>query len=268
MRILFLGDVVGISGCSKILNNLKAEIKKRNINFVIVNGENSAEPGVGLTKEICNDFFKCGVNVITTGNHVWDQKEIVGFIDKENRLLRPHNLFEPSAGKGFEIYETSNNLKIGVLNLMGNVFMKKCEDVFEASKKFLKNHQLKKDYDLLIVDFHGEITSEKSAMGHFFDGKATLVVGTHTHIPTNDARVLKNGTAYQTDAGMCGDYDSVIGMNKENSINRFLKENSTKHFPAIGEATLSGVIVDCDIETGLAVSIESYIFGGELKNSH
>jgi len=268
MRILFLGDVVGISGCSKILNNLKAEIKKRKINFVIVNGENSAEPGVGLTKEICNDFFKCGVNVITTGNHVWDQKEIVGYIDKENRLLRPHNLFEPSAGKGFEIYETSNNLKIGVLNLMGNVFMKKCEDVFEASKKFLKNHKLKKNYDLLIVDFHGEITSEKNAMGHFFDGKATLVVGTHTHIPTNDARVLKNGTAYQTDAGMCGDYDSVIGMNKENSINRFLKENSTKHFPAIGEATLSGVIVDCDIETGLAVSIESYIFGGELKNSH
>ena len=267
MRILFLGDIVGISGCSKILNNLKAEIKKRKINFVIVNGENSAEPGVGLTKEICNDFFNCGVNVITTGNHVWDQKEIVGFIDKENRLLRPHNLFEPSAGKGFEIYETSNNLKIGVLNLMGNVFMKKCEDVFEASKKFLKNHQLKKDYDLLIVDFHGEITSEKSAMGHFFDGKATLVVGTHTHIPTNDARVLKNGTAYQTDAGMCGDYESVIGMNKENSINRLLKQNSTKHFPATGEATLSGVIIDCDIKTGLALNIESYIFGGQLKNT-
>ena len=268
MRILFLGDVVGISGCSKILNNLKSEIKKKNINFVIVNGENSAEPGVGLTEEICNDFFNCGVDVITTGNHVWDQKEIMSFIEKENRLLRPHNLFEPSPGKGFEIYETHNHLKVGVLNLMGNVFMKKCEDVFEISKKFLKNHQLKEDYDLLIVDFHGEITSEKNAIGHFFDGKATLVVGTHTHIPTNDGRVLKNGTAYQTDAGMCGDYDSVIGMNKENSINRFLKENSTKHFPAKGEATLSGVIVDCDIETGLAANIESYIFGGELKNSH
>jgi len=267
MRILFLGDVVGISGCSKILNNLKAEIKKRDINFVIVNGENSAEPGVGLTSETCNDFFNCGVNVITTGNHVWDQKEIMNFIEKENRLLRPHNLFEPSPGKGFEIYEASNNLKIGVLNLMGNVFMKKCEDVFEISKKFLKNHQLKEDYDLLIVDFHGEITSEKNAIGHFFDGKATLVIGTHTHIPTNDSRVLKNGTAYQTDAGMCGDYDSVIGMNKENSINRFLKENSTKHFPATGEATLSGVIVDCDIKTGLAKNIESYIFGGQLKNT-
>ena len=119
----------------------------------------------------------------------------------------------------------------------------------------------------MIVDFHGEITSEKNAIGHFFDGKATLVVGTHTHIPTNDARILKNGTAYQTDAGMCGDYDSVIGMNKENSINRFLKENSTKHFPAIGDATLSGVIVDCDLKTGLSKKIESYIFGGQLKNT-
>jgi len=267
MRILFLGDVVGVSGCSKILSNLKEEIEKKNINFVIVNGENSAEPGVGLTETICNDFFNCGVNVITTGNHVWDQKEIMSFIEKEKRLLRPHNLFEPSPGKGFEIYETSSNLKIGVLNLMGNVFMKKCEDVFEISKKFLKDHQLKEDYDLLIVDFHGEITSEKNAIGHFFDGKATLVIGTHTHIPTNDSRVLKNGTAYQTDAGMCGDYDSVIGMNKENSINRFLKENSTKHFPATGEATLSGVIVDCDIKTGLAKNIESYIFGGQLKNT-
>jgi len=235
---------------------------------VVVNGENSADPGVGLTKEICNDFFNCGVNVITTGNHVWDQKEIMSYIDKENRLLRPYNLFEPSPGKGFEIYKASNNLKIGVLNLMGNVFMKKCEDVFEISKKFLKNYQLKENYDLLLVDFHGEITSEKNAIGHFFDGKATLVVGTHTHIPTNDARVLRNGTAYQTDAGMCGDYNSVIGMNKENSINRFFKEKTVKHFPATGEATLSGVIVDCNIETGLAVSIESYIFGGELRDSH
>ena len=232
-----------------------------------MNGENSAEPGVGLTEKTCEDFFNCGVNVITSGNHVWDQKEIMSYIDKENRLLRPYNLFEPSPGKGFQIYKTSNNIKIGVLNLMGNVFMKKCEDVFETAKKFLKNYNLNKDYDFLIVDFHGEITSEKNAIGHFFDGKATLVIGTHTHIPTNDARVLKNGTAYQTDAGMCGDYDSVIGMNKENSIKRFLKENSTKHFPAIGEATLSGVIVDCDIKTGLANNIESYIFGGQLKNT-
>ncbi len=267
MRILFLGDVVGVSGCSIIASNLLDQIKKNKIDFVIVNGENADETGVGLTKEICEDFFKCGVNVITTGNHVWDQKDIINFIDKENRLLRPKNLFEPSPGRGFEIYKTEENIKIGVLNLMGNVFMKKCDDVFETAKNFIKEFKLKEDYDFLVVDFHGEITSEKNAIGYYFDGKASLVVGTHTHIPTNDARVLKNGTAYQTDAGMCGDYDSVIGMNKDNSLNRFLKKDSVKHFPAKGEATLSGVIVDCDIETGLANEVQSYIFGGLLKNS-
>jgi len=268
MRILFLGDVVGISGCSKLMNNLMNEIKSKNIDFVIVNGENAASQGVGLTKEICLDFFNCGVDVITTGNHVWSQKETMELIEKEDRLLRPKNFFEPSPGKGFYIYDTKDNIKVGVLNLMGNVFMKKCEDVFEVAEKFLKKNELKKDYDCLVVDFHGEITSEKNAIGHFFDGKATLVVGTHTHIPTNDARILKNGTGYQTDAGMCGDFDSVIGFNKENSLNRFLKKSSTKHFPALKEATLCGVIVECDIHTGLATNIESYILGPHLKNTH
>ena len=267
MRILFLGDVVGISGCSKIMNNLLSEIELKKIDFVIVNGENAAAQGMGLTKEICNDFFNCGVDVITTGNHVWDQKEIMEFIDKEERLLRPKNIFEPAPGKGFNIYNSKKNIKIGVLNLMGNVFMKKSEDVFKISEKFIKQYKLKQDFDLLVVDFHAEITSEKNAIGHFFDGKASLVVGTHTHIPTNDARILKGGTAYQTDAGMCGDYNSVIGMNIENSLNKFLKKNSTKHFPAIGDATLSGVIVECDINTGLANNIESYICGGQLKNT-
>tara|TARA_B100001057_G_scaffold169097_1_gene169903 strand:- start:1093 stop:1899 length:807 start_codon:yes stop_codon:yes gene_type:complete len=267
MKILFLGDVVGLTGSKKILDNLKIQIETNKIDFVIVNAENSAEAGVGLTKEICEDFFNCGVNVITTGNHVWDQKDIMNFIDKEKRLLRPKNLFEPSPGKGFEIYMINKDLKIGVLNLMGNVFMKKCDNVFETSKKFLEKYSLKKDYDFLVVDFHGEITSEKNAIGHFFDGHATLVIGTHTHIPTNDARVLKNGTAYQTDAGMCGDYDSVIGMNKENSLNRFMGKDSIKHFPATGEATLCGVIVECNTETGLAKKVESFIFGDQLRNS-
>jgi len=267
MRILFLGDVVGISGCSKLMNNLLTEIELKKIDFVIVNGENAAAQGVGLTKEICNDFFNCGVDVITTGNHVWDQKQIMEFIDKEERLLRPKNLYEPAPGRGFQIYNTAENIKIGVLNLMGNVFMKKCEDVFEISEKFIKQFKLKEDYDLLIVDFHGEITSEKNAIGHFFDGKASLVVGTHTHVPTNDARILANGTGYQTDAGMCGDYNSVIGMNTENSLNRFLNKKSIKHFPAIGEATLCGVIVDCNVKTGLANSIKSYISGGQLNNT-
>jgi 2',3'-cyclic-nucleotide 2'-phosphodiesterase len=268
MKILFLGDVVGVSGRSAILSSLLSEIKKKKIDFVVVNGENAADSGVGLTEEICKDLFNCGVDVVTTGNHVWDQKETMLHIEKENRLLRPKNLFEPSPGKGFGVFIAKNEMKVGVLNLMGNVFMKKCEDVFEIAEKFMQKYKLKKDYDFLIVDFHGEITSEKNAMGHFFDGKATLVVGTHTHIPTNDARVLKGGTAYQTDAGMCGDYDSVIGMNKDNSINRFLKKKSIKHFPANGEASLSGVIVDCNVETGLANNIENFVYGGDLKNTH
>ena len=268
MRILFLGDVVGKTGCSKVTNNLLEQKKIHKIDFVIINAENADDSGVGLTKEICIDFFNCGVDVITTGNHVWDQKEIMNFIEKENRLLRPKNLYEPVPGKGFQIYETKKNFRVGVLNLMGNVFMKKCDDVFEISKKFIEKYKLRKEYDFLVVDFHGEITSEKNAIGHYFDGHATLVVGTHTHIPTNDTRILQNGTAYQTDAGMCGDYDSVIGMNKNNSISKFLKRKSLKHFPTTGEASLSGVIVDCDIETGLAKKIESFTYGGELKNSH
>ena len=267
MKILFLGDVVGKSGCLAVTENLPDLIKKKKIDFVIINGENAADQGVGITEKICNDLFNSGADAITTGNHVWDQKEALSYIDKENRLLRPENLIQPSPGKGFEIFKTKNNFKIGVLNLMGNIFMKKCDDVFEASNEFIKKNNLKEDYDFLVVDFHGEITSEKMAMGHFFDGKATLVVGTHTHVPTNDARILENGTAYLTDAGMCGDYNSVIGMNKNNSLNKFLKKEYTKHFPAVGVATLSGVIVEADVKSGLAKNIENFIYGGELKNS-
>jgi metallophosphoesterase (TIGR00282 family) len=267
MKILFLGDVVGKSGCLAVTHNLSDQIKKKKIDFVIVNGENAADQGVGITEQISTDLFSSGADVITTGNHVWDQKEAMNYIDKENKLLRPENLIHPSPGKGFEVFRSKNDFKIGVLNLMGNVFMKKCEDVFETSEKFLKKNNLKKDYDFLVVDFHGETTSEKMAIGHFFDGKATLVVGTHTHVPTNDARVLKNGTAYITDAGMCGDYNSVIGMDKKNSLNRFFKKESTKHFPATGIATLCGVIVEADAESGLAKNVENFIYGGDLKNS-
>ena len=268
MKILFLGDIVGESGCNAVKKYLPEKIKQNKIDFVIVNGENAAKEGVGITEEITNNLFDCGVNVITTGNHVWDQKETNKHIEKENRLLRPENLIQVSPGKGFGIYKTKNGLKVGVLNLMGNIFMKKSDDVFETAQKFISNNKLKKDYDLLVVDFHGEITSEKMAMGHLFDGEATLVIGTHTHVPTSDTMILKKGTAYQTDAGMCGDYNSVIGMNKENSINRFLKKSSLKHFPATGEASLCGSIIECNVETGLATNINQFIFGGDLKNSH
>ena len=266
MKILFLGDVVGNSGTNAIKKNLTSIIKKNNIEFVVINGENSFQSGVGISENIANEFFSCGVDVITTGNHVWDQKETLEHINQETRLLRPLNMPEELPGKGYGIFKAKNGKKICVLNLMGNVFMKKSNDVFECSKKFLNTYKLKNNYDFLVVDFHGETTSEKMAIGHYFDGEATLVVGTHTHVPTNDARILKNGTAYQTDAGMCGDYDSVIGMNKENSINRFLKKDSKKHFPANGDATLCGVLVECNIKTGLAENIKSYIYGDQLIN--
>ena len=268
MKILFLGDIVGNSGCEAIKKNLPKIIKEKNINFVVVNGENAAKDGVGITENIVNELINSGVDVITTGNHVWDQKETFEFIKTENRLLRPLNLNDGSPGKGFEVYKSNNGLKVGVLNLMGNVFMKKCSNVFEKSEEFLDKNKLKDSYDFLIVDFHGEITSEKMAMGHFFDGKATLFVGTHTHIPTNDGRILKNGTAYLTDAGMCGDYNSVIGMNTQNSINRFFKKDSLKHFPAEGTASLCGLIVECNVKNGLANKINIFIYGGELKNSY
>jgi len=264
MKIFFLGDIVGKSGRLTVIKNLKDIIKKTKVEFVIVNGENAADQGVGITEEISNDLFDSGVDVITTGNHVWDQKETINHIERETRLLRPENLSKSSPGKGFGIYESKNGFRVGVLNLIGNVFMKKSDDVFEAATIFKNKYKLKEDYDFLVVDFHGEITSEKMAMGHFFDGKATLVVGTHTHIPTNDVRILSNGTAYQTDAGMCGDYDSVIGMDKKNSLNRFLKKNSIKHFPAEGNATLSGIIVECNPNNGLAYKAQPFIYGGEL----
>ena len=266
MRILFLGDIVGPSGCKVVQKFLPRLIEQEKLDFVIANGENAADSGVGITEKISNELFQCGVNVITTGNHVWDQKETVEHIEKEKKLLRPYNLIAPAPGAGFEIFQINNNFKIGVLNLMGNVFMKKCNDVFIDIEKFLEKYKLKKNYDFLVVDFHGEITSEKMAIGHLFDGKATLITGTHTHVPTNDARILKQGSAYVTDSGMCGDYDSVIGMNKDNSINKFFKKKAEKHFPSLGEGTLSGVIVDCCTETGLAKSIKSFIKGGVLQN--
>ena len=266
MKILVLGDVMGASGRNALNKKLPQIIKNNEIDFVIVNGENSADDGKGITQEIAEEFFKIGVDVITSGNHIWDKQETANYINKENRLLRPAHLIEGSPGRGFEIYVSKNKkYKVGVINLMGNVFMRKTEDVFREAQKIKKKMILKKNLDFLVVDFHGEITSEKMATGHFFDGEATCVVGTHTHVPTADTRILEKGTAYQTDIGMCGDYNSVIGMNKENSIKRFLKDkDAMKHFPAEGEGTLSGVIVETDTKTGLAKNVIRVIDGGSL----
>ena len=269
MNILILGDIVGPSGREAIVKKLPNLIKKKKLDFVIINGENAADPGVGITKKNTEEFFEAGTDVITTGNHVWDQKETMEFITSEKRLLRPENLIKGSPGVGTGIFNSKNNKKVAVINLMGNIFMKKCEDVFTTTEKIFNKFKLKKDADFIVVDFHGEITSEKMAMGHYLDGKATLVVGTHTHVPTSDFRVLEHGTAYQSDTGMCGDYNSVIGMNKENSLKKFFNnKEAKKHFPSLGEATLSGIIVEGDLNTGLAKSVKQFLFGGVLKETN
>ena len=266
MNILILGDLVGLSGRTALKKNLSKIIKKHQIDFTVINGENSAEDGHGITEEIASEFFSLGIDVITSGNHIWDKEQTTKYIEREKRLLRPANLIQGSPGKGYGIFFSKDKkFKIGVINLMGNVFMKKTEDVFKTAGEISKKIILKKNVDFSIIDFHGETASEKMAIGHFFDGKSTCVIGTHTHVPTSYTRILDKGTAYQTDIGMCGDYNSVIGFNKENSLKRFFKEKSaTKHFPAEGEGTLSGVVINADEETGLANKISRLIVGGSL----
>ena len=265
MKILLLGDVCGPAGMKIVKLKLNEIIKEKKFDFTIVNGENAADSGKGITKKNFKDLINSGVDVITSGNHIWDQKEILEIIDNEKKLIRPANLLEGQPGSGYGIYEIKDK-KIAVINLIGNVFMKKSQDLFSFTEKIIKKIKLKKDADFIVIDIHGEITSEKMALGHFLDGKVTTVVGTHTHVPTSDTKILKNGTAYQTDLGMCGDYDSVIGMNKENSIKKFKKDPSAEsHFPANGDASISGVIVDADDKTGLANNINQIIIGGNLK---
>ena len=266
MNILILGDIMGKSGREVLKKNLNNLVEENQVDFVIANGENAADDGKGITEEIANELLSTGIDVITSGNHVWDKKEIIELIEKNNKILRPANFVEGSPGKGFGVYFSKNHkYKIGVINLIGNVFMRKSDDVFKVASELKKKIKLKKDVDFLIIDFHGEITSEKMAIGHFFDGVSTAVVGTHTHIPTADTRILKNGTAYQTDIGMCGDYDSVIGMNKENSIKKFLKDKSAiNNFPANGEASLSGILIEANLNNGLAQKVRRIIKGGSL----
>ena len=267
MNFLVLGDIFP-SALPLLKKKLPIIIKKNKIEFVIANGENSAKNGLGITKKIAKNLFKLGINVITSGNHIWANKDILSYIDNENRLIRPANMSDNLPGLGYGIFNIFGK-KICVINLMTNLYMPKSKNVFEIAKFLTKKFILKKNTDYIIVDVHGEYAAEKMALAHLFDGKATLVFGSHTHIPTSDQRILTKGTAYQTDLGMCGDYNSVIGMNKESSVKRFLsndKEARHKVLPALGEGTLSGVIVECSPFTGLAQKIERLLFGGVFKN--
>jgi metallophosphoesterase (TIGR00282 family) len=266
MRILFIGDIVGRPGRDVVAAELPRIREKLSLDFVIANGENAAG-GFGLTRIIANELFSLGVDVITTGNHWADQKEILSFIDDEDRILRPINFPPGTPGKGAGLFETRSGHRVLVVNPMGRVFMDSLDDPFRAVEAQLDACPLGEGADAIVIDMHAEATSEKMAMGQFCDGRASLVVGTHSHIPTADAQIFPNGTAYQTDAGACADYDSVIGMEKFEPVQRFLKKMSTSRYtPASGPGTMCGVFVETGAN-GLATRIEPVRLGGRLKQT-
>ncbi|MDC1382459.1 YmdB family metallophosphoesterase [Candidatus Puniceispirillum sp.] len=262
MRVLFLGDIVGRIARNEVIEqlpDLRAELK---LDFIVVNCENAAG-GFGVTPTICEALFAAGADVLTTGNHVWDKKEIIDYIVAEPRLLRPLNMAEGTPGNGTVQVTNAAGMRLVAVNVMTNLFMAPNDPVFTAVNDALVRNKLGRDADFILVDAHGEATSEKMALGHYADGRASLLVGTHTHIPTADHQILANGTAYQTDAGMCGDYNSVIGMEKETAMDRFLGRGNARLSVAMGPITLSGVIVEAE-DSGLASAIYPLRRGGVL----
>ncbi len=264
MRLLMLGDIVGRAGRRAVTDRLPELVDSWMLDFVIVNGENSAG-GFGVTEEIVQSLLDAGADVITGGNHSWDQREALVFIERQPRLLRPVNYPAGTPGRGANLYMARNGARVLVVNVMGRIFMDPLDDPFAAVARELDACPLGEQADAIILDVHAETTSEKQAMGHFVDGRASLVVGTHTHVPTADHRILSGGTAFVTDLGMCGDYDSVIGMDKEEPVSRFLRKIPSGRFqPADGEATISGVAVEIDERTGHALRIAPVRIGGQL----
>lgn len=265
MRLLCVGDVVGRSGRRVVLEWLPRLIADYAIDFVVLNGENAAG-GFGITEVICSEFLDAGADAVTGGNHSWDQREALVFIEREPRLLRPLNYPPGTPGRGANIYMAKNGARVLVINAMGRIFMDALDDPFAAIEHELSACALGQDADVVVVDFHAEATSEKQALAHHLDGRASVVFGTHTHAPTADHRVLAGGTAYMSDIGMCGDYDSVIGMEKDEPIRRFLtKVPSSRFGPADGEATFCGLAVEIDDRTGLAVAAAPVRIGGALE---
>ena len=264
MRVLYCGDVVGRSGRRIVIDSVPTLRDKLGLDFVIVNGENAAH-GFGITQEICGAFLEAGVDAITTGNHVWDQRDIVDYIGRDVRLLRPLNYPEGTPGWGAAVYAAADGRQVMVLQVMGRLFMDPLDDPFLAADKALLNHRLGSCVDCIVADIHAEATSEKQAFGYHLDGRVSLIAGTHTHVPSADARILPGGSAYITDIGMCGDYDSVIGMEKEEAVGRFLRKMPGARLqPAKGEATLCAVLVETDDASGLARSVSPLRIGGCL----
>lgn len=264
LRLLFIGDIVGRSGRDILAKTLPDLRERWALDFVIVNGENAAG-GFGITESICQNFLDLGADCITLGNHAWDQREALVFIDRQPKLIRPANFPPGTAGRGANLFEAKNGARVLVMNMMGRVFMDQLDDPFQAVDRELDACPLGQGCDALVADFHAEASSEKYAFGHYLDGRASFVVGTHTHVPTADAQILPGGTAFQCDAGMTGDYDSVIGMDKAEPLQRFTRKISTGRFePANGEATLCGVAVEIN-DKGLADNISPVRVGGRLQ---
>jgi 2',3'-cyclic-nucleotide 2'-phosphodiesterase len=267
MRILFVGDIVGRSGRTVVVERLPALVRDWKLDLVVANGENAAG-GFGITEAIYRELIDVGVDAITLGNHAWDQKEALVFIERADRLIRPVNYPPGTPGRGAAMIGTKNGARVLVINAMGRIFMDPLEDPFAAIDRELTACPLRSGADGIVVDFHGEATSEKQAMGYFCDGRASLVVGTHTHVPTADLRILAGGTAFISDVGMTGDFDSVIGMAKEEPLQRFLRRIPSARFePAAGPATLCAVAVETAPATGLAARVGAVRLGGSLEQA-
>jgi metallophosphoesterase (TIGR00282 family) len=265
MKFLVLGDIFP-SALKLLEKKIPLFIKNHRIDFIIANGENAANDANGITINTSKKLFDIGIDVLTSGNHIWDKKEILEYIRTEKRLLRPLNMSNNLPGIGINVFEKKGK-KICVINLMTNYFMSKSNNVFAVAKSIIKRMKLKKNCDYIIVDIHGEFAGEKMALSHLFDGKSTIVFGSHTHIPTSDSMILPGGTAYQTDLGMCGDYDSVIGLNKKIFLRKMLKIPTEKqNLPSFKNATICGAIIKANNVTGLANSISQIIIGGNFNN--
>ena len=267
MRFLFLGDIMGRTGREAVVAQMPDLRRKLDLDLVVVNGENAAH-GFGISETIAKELFASGVDCITTGNHVWDKKDIISYIEQEPRLLRPINYPDGTPGKGAVLVQARDGRRVLVVNLMCRLFMDALGDPWAALDKVLKQNPMGRACQAVIVDVHGEANSEKMAFGHFCDGRASLVIGTHTHVPTADCQIFPGGTAYMTDAGMCGDYDSVIGMQKETSVAKFVRKMPGERFaPAEGPATICGAFVETDDLTGLATRIAPVRVGGRLEQA-
>jgi 2',3'-cyclic-nucleotide 2'-phosphodiesterase len=264
LRLLFLGDVVGRSGRKAVVETLPVMRERYALDFVVVNGENAAG-GFGITESILDELLDAGADAVTLGNHAFDQKDALVFIERQPRLIRPLNFPKGTPGRGSGLFKAKNGADVLVINALGRVFMTELDCPFRAIDNEITACALKGGADAIFIDFHAEATSEKQALGVFVDGRASVVVGTHTHSPTADERVLPGGTAYMSDAGMCGDYNSVLGMDIEEPLNRFLTRIPRERFePALGPATVAGLAVEIDDRTGHAVWARGVRMGGVL----